>query len=174
MSQNMTLTRPPEHNSRQRISNSAGQMGLAITPQYFPEDQSEMGTTISGSVCIQVDTSTTRVFRLETRSLCDSNRCLSSDMVREDMLCQSPMGPHAQDSLRNQPTTSRCDNSSTCLESSVLVSNTTLPAVQLLTPSSPTTTSTSCPIFSTTSLPTTGSTTSCMAYLRGYCQTKTF
>ena len=107
-----SLTRPPEHNSRQRILNSAGQMGLAITPQYFPEDQSEMGTTISGSVYIQVDTSTTRVFQLETRSLCDSNRCLSSDMVREDMLCQSPLGSHAQDSLRNQPTTSRCDNSS--------------------------------------------------------------
>ena len=87
-----SLTRPPEHNSRQKILNSAGQMGLAITPQYFPEDQSEMGTTISGSVYIQVDTSTTRVFQLETRSLCDS---LSSDMVWEDMLCQSPVGPHA-------------------------------------------------------------------------------
>ena len=159
-------TRLPEHNSRQRISNSTGQMGLVITPQYLPEDQEEMGTTISGSACIQVDTSTTSWRQDPYATATDSFLQIWSGKI---CYANPPVGPHAQDSLGNQPATHRCDNSSTSLES-----NTTLPVVRLPTPSSPTATPTSFPILTTTSFPTTGSATSRMAYLKGYCQTENF
>ena len=70
--EHLTSSQPPswipQHSSRYRVQDDKGQMGLVITTQNLPEDQSEMGSICSGPVCIQTDTPTASIFQLETRS----------------------------------------------------------------------------------------------------------
>jgi len=92
MSQNITLVANPLPGYLNTIADRESrtlQVGLANTPQYFSKDQPEMGTTVSGPICIEANTSVTGVLQLETRSISQSNGCFSSDLVREDVLCQS-------------------------------------------------------------------------------------
>ena len=80
------------------------------------QNQSDMGTSDNRSICIQTNTPITGILQLETRPSSLSDGCLSSGLVREDLLCESSMGPNVESPVGSQPPTSRCDNSSPGLE----------------------------------------------------------
>ena len=86
----------PQHSSRQGVQDGTRQMGLATPSQNLSQDQPDLGTTCSRPVCIQTNTPVASILQLETRPSSLSNRCLSSELVREDLLCKSPMGPNVE------------------------------------------------------------------------------
>ena len=59
-----------------------------------------MGTTDNRCICIQTNTPTTSILQLETRPLSLSDRCLSSGLVREDLLRKSPLGSNVESPVK--------------------------------------------------------------------------
>ena len=178
VSEHLTSSQPPsrtpQHSSGYRVQDDKGQMGLAITPQNLPEDQSEMGSICSGPVCIQTHTPTASIFQLETRSSGSSDRCLPSSVAITDKLCKPSLGSNIESPIGNQPPTSRSCDCSSSLEESVLVSSSAIPTIRLSPPHNISTRSTAVPGVSVTSIPAPGSTAGRMAHLRNFCQAEKF
>ena len=57
VSEHLTSSQPPtgpsQHDSRCRVQDTNGSLGLVITPRNLPQDQPQMGSICSGSLCIQ-------------------------------------------------------------------------------------------------------------------------
>ena len=87
--------------------------------------------------CIQIDPSATSVFQLEARPSSNSNGCFSSELVREDLLCQSSMGINTESTVRGQSPANRCTVSGPSLERSTMVSSPPVNVVRLLSPHTP-------------------------------------
>ena len=157
VSEHLTSSQPPswtpQHSSGYRVQDDKGQMGLAITPQNLPEDQSEMGSICSGPVCIQTHTPTASIFQLETRSSGSSDRCLPSSVAITDEVCKPSLGSNIESPIGNQPPTSRSCDCSSSLEESVLVSSSAIPTIRLSPPHNISTRSTAAPGVSVTSIP---------------------
>ena len=160
-----SLTRSLEHSSRQKISNTVGQKGLAITPQYLPEDQSEIGQWTCLIHQLQEYFSwrpdpyakaTDAFLQTWSGKICYANppwglmlKILSGiSQQQADVIIVAPVWkaqawyPILLSLLFDYPHLFPSGQHPCCF------------------------------ILTTTSLSTTGSTTSCMAYLRGYCQTE--
>jgi len=134
----------------------------------------QMGTTCSRPVCIQAKGLVTSIFQLEARPSSLSYRCISSGLVRENLLCKSPMEPIVESPVRSQSPTSRCTNSGPSLERTAMVSCSIVPTVRLSSPDpSINMTHTSSGVTATT-LSTPIGTVGCMAHLRGCCQAEKF
>ena len=58
-----------EHNSRRRVEEASGQMGLEAMPCNIPTDQLDLGSSDSGSICIQDHNSAGEVLQLEAGPL---------------------------------------------------------------------------------------------------------
>ena len=171
VSEHLTSSQPPfrtpQHISRYGIQDDKRQTGLAITHQNFPQDQSEMGSIYSGSVCIQTHTPTASIFQLKTRSSGSSIRCIPSSVVITDKLCKPSVRYNIEGAIRNQSPTSRSSYCTSNLEESVLVPmQFCYPYYSTFPPHNIPTRSTAVPGVSAISIPASGSTADCMAHLR--------
>ena len=149
-------------------------MGLATSSRYLSQDQPEMGTTCSRPVCIQANEPAISILQLEARSSSLSLGCISSGLVREDLLCKSPMVPNVESSVRGQSPTSRCTDSGFSLERTAMVSSFTVPFVRPFSPDPSINMFHTGPRVNATTLSTPRGTVGCMAHLRGYCQAEKF
>ena len=106
-----------ECHSRRGVSCDEGQDRLDALSSSVLRNMSPDGTATSGPLCIPLDTSTTGVRELETRSRSDSNRCLYP------RLNTVPRVPDRQSSVTCQGPEGTAGSSSTSLEVSDMVSD---------------------------------------------------
>jgi len=68
-------------------------------------------------VRIQTNEPGTNILQLEARPSSLSYKCISSGLIREDLLCKPPIGPIVESPVGSQSPTSRCTDSGPSLES---------------------------------------------------------
>ena len=56
------------------------------------EDRSPLWSHRNGLICLQTHSSMPSLFQLATRSLCNSDGCLSAGLVKGNKFCESPLG----------------------------------------------------------------------------------
>jgi len=133
-----TPARSPECNSRQEIPSDERLLRLDAEPQDFLQDQSEMGPTGGGLVCIQADNSAAEIFQLETGSRSKSSGCLHPGLEQHtrEGLCQPSMESGQQSTEQNETTTSHTGAGGSSMEKPTMVSHSTGDAGRLPSPPS--------------------------------------
>ena len=119
-----TLARCTEHNSRHRVSGNVGQDRLEIEPCDIPENHHPLWTPRHGPVCIQTVHPVPTLLQLAARSLCTGNRCIPPGLDCHEVLCESPMESGGPGTCTSTIPTDSSSASSSCLEGTTMVSNT--------------------------------------------------
>ena len=119
------FTRVNELHSRHRVQSPPRQVGLEAGPYHFQEDPSSPGASIHRSICKSPVSSATIIRQLETRPTSHRNRCLLHGLVQSPKqdICQPSLGSDRQSPINGPQSGDMGDGaSSSCLESSSLVS----------------------------------------------------
>ena len=158
-----------EHNSRRRVEEASGQMGLEAMPCNIPTDQLDLGSSDSGSICIQDHNSAGEVLQLEAGPPSSRDGCFSPTVGREN-ICQPTIDTDPTGSLQSESPTSHSNTSGTSVEVTGMVPSTTVPPIR--SPSVNTSTRSQHPSgsSSTSSHQGSGGSTGCMAHIRRSCQ----
>ena len=82
-----------EPNCRLRIENDDRPDRVAVEPSHIRTNQSALWSIGSGPFCLQTHYTAPSLFQLAARSLCLSNRCISTGLVPWEGVCQSPLMP---------------------------------------------------------------------------------
>ena len=110
--------------SRHRVPGNAGQDRLEIEPCDIPGNQQPLWTSSHGPICIQTVHPVPTLLQLAARSLCTGNRCLSPGLASHEVLCESSMESGGPGSCTSTIPTGSSGASSSCLEGTTMVSNT--------------------------------------------------
>ena len=108
-----------------RVQSPPRQVGLEAGPYHFQEDPSSPGASIHRSICKSPVSSATIIRQLETRPTSHRNRCLLHGLVQSPKqdICQPSLGSDRQSPINGPQSGDMGDGaSSSCLESSSLVS----------------------------------------------------
>lgn len=119
-------TTPPrviEHSCRYRVPDTDRQNRLETESNYLSQDQSPMGPTGSGPLCIPAVISVPTLLQLAARSVCRGDRRIPSDMDIHEGVCQSTLEPGGQDSISSSDTASQHCTDSPSVEVTTMVPN---------------------------------------------------
>ena len=131
-----TFTRVNELHSRPRVESPPRQVRLEAGSFHLSEDSSPPGTSFHRPVCKSPVSSAAIVCQLETQPFNHGNRCLLHGLVQSPRhnLCQPTLGSNRQSPVKStQSEGMGAGPSSSCLESSSLVSSASANAGQRTT-----------------------------------------
>ena len=111
-----------KYRSRLAIQTCEGLKRVEVIPKYFQTNNKKMGDSRHGSFCLKDITPSTSLHVLETRSILQSNRCISTKLASPLFLCFPPILTNREGTEKSTEGQSKNGNYNTSMAIPSLVS----------------------------------------------------